>query len=118
MGILGVGAGVSTNWLSAASAARIRWHIEPAAISITPQRKLHPQQFRVATLLLGLLLLLLLLLCCETAVVLTIGTAIEDISRSCLQTNLSRHHVDGDALKSSGDGGDPLAEPSNSSKRW
>jgi hypothetical protein len=118
MGMLGVGAGVSMGWLSAASLARARWHIEPAVISITPQRKLHAQHFRVVTLILGLVLLLLLLLCSETAVVLTVGTAIRAISRNCLQTNLSRHHVDGDALNSSGDGGDPFAKPSESSKRW
>jgi hypothetical protein len=118
MGVLSFGAGVSTGWLSAASVARIRWHIEPAVISITPQRKLHSQHFPVATLLLGLLLLLSLLLCSEAAVVLTVGTAIRTISRNYLQTNSPGRHVDGDTLNSSGDGGDPLAKPSNSSKRW
>ena len=118
MGVLGFGGEVSTGWLSAASVARARWQVEPAVISITSQRKLYAQYFRVVTLTLGLVFLLLLLLCSETAVVLTIGTASRAISRNYLQTNLSRHHVDGDALNSSGDGGDPLAKPSDSAKRW
>ena len=118
MGVLSFGAGASTGWLSAANIARTRWHVEPAVVSITPQRTLHRQHLSVATLLIGLLLVLSLLLYSETAVVFTIGTAIRTISRSYLQINSSRHQVDGDTLKSSDDGGDPFAKPSDSSRRW
>ena len=60
---------------------------------IDPQRKLLTEYFRDCAQFIGLLLLFMLLLCSVAAVIFSVGSAINLVSRPTQQTNLSQHPI-------------------------